>query len=989
MAKFRAGSSFSILENDHRRSAPHTAFTDTDLSDDHEEEDQEDDHDHGHAAWLTGHVEFALDSGAENLRNSVNVLQPEPISRLNSLTPPVQSSAAPTSASLFLTSTAGDVRVVLPEVVPFASFVDPAAAAPPSPFAVLAPAALAPAGLLPAAGPPPILPFDNRQAALALTAFVPQSGFFPSRGSDPLVDSNGIPLGSIRIFAGNFDPGANTDAGGEVIPLVTNTALFALLGTTYGGDGRTGFALPNLRSTAMIGDGSLNHALGVATGSAQVTLDYPMLPVSAGGAGSPFNNEQPSLPVHYLIRTGGAFPIPGGSTASMDYIGEVVQFAGNFAPNGFVAADGQLLQISQFDALFSIIGTTYGGDGLTTFALPDLRARAIMGADVDIPVGTVVGQEFPALSAAQLPTNLGGSSQPFDNREPSLAMSYLIALSGIYPTPDSQADSTAPFLGEITAFAGGYEPSGFAFCDGRLLQISANPALFTLLGTNFGGNGITTFALPDLRGRIVVGTGPGLAVGDVIGSNSVSLLPDLAPVDVTLSTAVNGVLTVDEHSAAFVGTLSATDPEGQTVHYSFSDPNEQRFVLIGTSVFTRTDVAFDFERDVTLAGAPPVAHLGIDASDGISITHLDLTVAIRDSATDFVSNVEFHAPAPIPAVPTTLPISDVIFGGAGIDTLYGRLGADLIHGGGNDDILYGNAVNTAGDPTSTLTYTAPAYTQDGADQIYGEGGNDTIFGNQGDDSLNGGLGLDVVYGGYGDDVIYGNDPNGGGDPNGPGATPAMQDGGDALYGNDGNDTIFANQGNDVVEGGLGGDIVHGGYGDDTIYGNAAASAGDPQSTLGYTAPAYTQDGADFLYGEDGNDTIFGNQGNDFLFGGAGADTIRSGFGGDEINGGTGDDTLYSDDGSDVFIFAFEPAATGSADGASLGHDTIMDFDSDPLGGQDFIYFISLGIDPTNFSDFVSISASGSDTLVAYGQSAITLVNVQSSTIDQSDFLFPN
>ncbi|OUS14666.1 phage tail protein [Nonlabens dokdonensis] len=70
-----------------------------------------------------------------------------------------------------------------------------------------------------------------------------------------------------------------------------------------------------------------------------------------------------------------------------------------------------------------------------------------------------------------------------------------------------------PFLGEITTFAGNFAPRGWAFCHGQLLAISQNTALFSILGTTYGGDGRTTFALPDLRGRAAVsqGNGPGLS----------------------------------------------------------------------------------------------------------------------------------------------------------------------------------------------------------------------------------------------------------------------------------------------------------------------------------------------------------------------------------------------------------------------------------------------------------------------------------------------
>lgn len=70
-----------------------------------------------------------------------------------------------------------------------------------------------------------------------------------------------------------------------------------------------------------------------------------------------------------------------------------------------------------------------------------------------------------------------------------------------------------PFVGEIRMFAGNFAPRGWAFCDGQLLAVSQNDALFSLLGTIYGGDGRTTFGLPDMRGRLPIhqGTGPGLS----------------------------------------------------------------------------------------------------------------------------------------------------------------------------------------------------------------------------------------------------------------------------------------------------------------------------------------------------------------------------------------------------------------------------------------------------------------------------------------------
>lgn len=90
------------------------------------------------------------------------------------------------------------------------------------------------------------------------------------------------------------------------------------------------------------------------------------------------------------------------------------------------------------------------------------------------------------------------------------------------------------FIAQIKMFAGNFAPRGFALCDGQLLAISGNDALFSLLGTTYGGDGRTTFALPDLRGRIPIhaGTGPGLSqrrLGQKSGQEKVTVTPQQLP----------------------------------------------------------------------------------------------------------------------------------------------------------------------------------------------------------------------------------------------------------------------------------------------------------------------------------------------------------------------------------------------------------------------------------------------------------------------------
>jgi len=244
--------------------------------------------------------------------------------------------------------------------------------------------------------------------------------------------------------------------------------------------------------------------------------------------------------------------------------------------------NGQLLAISQNQALFSLLGTIYGGDGKTNFALPNLQGRVPMqigaGAGSSIFLGEQGGEEshtltlpemaahthnvngsadeaadkspagetwaaasvsayHPAPNVQMSPAGIGntGGSQPHGNMQPYLALKYCIAMEGIFPSRDETNDNTSDcFIGEIRLFAGNFAPEGWAFCDGQLVSILQNTALFSLLGTTYGGDGKSTFALPDLRGRapIHAGQGPGLSLrklGEQGGEAAVSLQVDEMP----------------------------------------------------------------------------------------------------------------------------------------------------------------------------------------------------------------------------------------------------------------------------------------------------------------------------------------------------------------------------------------------------------------------------------------------------------------------------
>lgn len=123
---------------------------------------------------------------------------------------------------------------------------------------------------------------------------------------------------------------------------------------------------------------------------------------------------------------------------------------------------------------------------------------------------------------------------------------------------------SAPFLGEIRIFSFGYAPKGWALANGQFLPISQNQALFALLGTTYGGNGQTTFALPDLRGRVAAAPGNSWSQGQALGVNSVTLMIANLPTH----THSLRVRSEKANVASPVGAVPAVDSSGLTAEYS-------------------------------------------------------------------------------------------------------------------------------------------------------------------------------------------------------------------------------------------------------------------------------------------------------------------------------------------------------------------------------------------------------------------------------------
>lgn len=244
-------------------------------------------------------------------------------------------------------------------------------------------------------------------------------------------------------------------------------------------------------------------------------------------------------------------------------------FAGNYAPRGWAFCNGQELRIDAFADLHAAIGTTWGGDGATTFNLPDLRGRVPVHAGRGFAYGQSGGSELAGLAAENLPGHQhtagaagsgamavstgsavgvavdarpiagtlaegyaysAGADNLHDNVQPFLSLHFIIALGGdVEPV-----SMTGSITGEVRMFAGRGVPKGWRRCDGQVLAIEENPALFAVIGTTYGGDGISGFALPDMRERVALhaGQGEGLSLrrlGERGGAAGVELTESQLP----------------------------------------------------------------------------------------------------------------------------------------------------------------------------------------------------------------------------------------------------------------------------------------------------------------------------------------------------------------------------------------------------------------------------------------------------------------------------
>ncbi|MEM7324701.1 MAG: tail fiber protein [Actinomycetota bacterium] len=371
----------------------------------------------------------------------------------------------------------------------------------------------------------------------------------------------------VRVAGGGYQPADTAqDAPQSTLGAIVD---FRLVITNTGDDDLTNVQLsdPTLGISTVTGDipagqtvtldaldiGELStadfcQAIGTATNSATVTATGALSAAQVSdsdpavvdciadtdttpyGGGGPVLIAQPSLVMQPYIRIDGFL---------LDLLGEIRWTAADLSDGDeFVKADGRLLNRNDFAGLFTAIGTTFGaGDGVTTFQIPDLRGRAVVGTSNTRPLGSTTGSFETTLTEQNLPAHghtftngfvadpVGGD-QSFSVEQPTVALNVEILIQGVPAAGDVLPSNT---LSEIRVTANRNGPAnGAASATGPLLPISSNQALFALIGNVYGGNATTTFALPDFRDRVVVGLGQGAGLttrnaGQTIGASTVTL----------------------------------------------------------------------------------------------------------------------------------------------------------------------------------------------------------------------------------------------------------------------------------------------------------------------------------------------------------------------------------------------------------------------------------------------------------------------------------
>lgn len=515
-------------------------------------------------------------------------------------------------------------------------------------------------------------------------------------------------------------------------------------------------------------------------------------------------------------------------------------------------------------------------------------------------------------------------------------------------------------------------PEDLALSAATIAENSANGTVVGLLSANDPDGDTLTFSLTDdaggrftINGNQLVVAGSlnfeaaashqvTVQVSDGAGGTSSQTFNitvtnvNEAPTGLALS---SGSIAESAAVGSTVGTLSATDPEGNALSFTLTDNAGGRFAIVGDRIVTADRLNFE---------AAASHQVTVQVSDG----------AGGSSSQTFTINVGDVNEAPRGLALAGRRVDENAADGTVVGTLSANdpdgdtLAFTLTDDAGGLFAISNNQLVVAGplDFETATSHQVTVRVSDGAggtqnrtftininnlqdpspnnDTLNGTAGNDTIGALGGDDVVNGLLGADVLRGGGGRDLLRG----GGGN--------------DRLLGNAGNDTLRGEAGNDTLDGGIGNDTLDGGAGLDRLIGGGGADLLNGGN------------GNDDLRGLGGNDTLNGQGGNDLLAGGIGADVLRGGFGNDTMNGGGGNDTMVGAAGADRFVFS-----------GAFGRDVISDFRT----GADIIDLSGRGL---TFGSLDTRQANGGlDTLIVIGTNRILLEGFDENDLRASMFDF--
>lgn len=222
-------------------------------------------------------------------------------------------------------------------------------------------------------------------------------------------------VGQICLVAFGYTPADWVECDGRSLKVSEYEVLYNLIGTNFGGDGSSVFNVPDLRTAT------------------------------------------PVKGVRYMMSLKGSYPSDSSGAGFDPVIGQVELFPYNFVPKGWALCNGQVLKVGQYQPLYAVVGTTFGGDGLT-FKLPNLQ-KAL----------------------------------------PDSELAYYMATTGLFPWEGAYGNHDG-MLGTVDLFVTSPRIGDGAECKGTVMEMRSNAALFALLNLQFGGDGRTTFNLPDLRG---------------------------------------------------------------------------------------------------------------------------------------------------------------------------------------------------------------------------------------------------------------------------------------------------------------------------------------------------------------------------------------------------------------------------------------------------------------------------------------------------------